>query len=476
MKPFLLVNANTVRPPVAPVGLEYAGHALLAAGIPLEVVDLAFEPDWKAALARATAGGPLAVGITVRNTDDCCFATGRSFLPWIAEVVAEAKRTTDAPVVLGGVGFSTAPQDVLAATGGDLGVHGEGEQALVMLARALAGGGGAARVASLPNLAYRDGPRIRLTPRRSLDLTRMPLPRRRLFDNPRYQREGAMVGIETKRGCSGSCVFCADPVAKGKTIRARPPSIVADEFEDLLSQGVTWFHLCDAEFNIAPLTASDHAREVCQALISRGLGERVRWFAYCSPAPFDRELALLMKRAGCAGINFGVDSLDDAQLKRLGKGFRSADVEAVAGIMKQTGFNYMFDLLFGGPGETEATVRTTIEELRRLDVPLAGAAVGVRVYRGTPLWEMAARGMLTPGLRGEPSSLTTPLFYAAPELGDDPLSLVASIAGDDPRFMVLAAPSAKGSYNYAGDEVLTRAIARGARGAYWDILRQARSS
>ena len=62
---------------------------------------------------------------------------------------------------------------------------------------------------------------------------------RRWVDNRRYFREGGQAGIETKRGCPCRCVYCADPVAKGRQTRTRPPEAVADEVERLLEQGIT---------------------------------------------------------------------------------------------------------------------------------------------------------------------------------------------------------------------------------------------
>jgi len=54
---FLLINTNVARPPVSPVGLEYVGEALVRAKVPVQVLDLAFETDWKAALVRALKDG-----------------------------------------------------------------------------------------------------------------------------------------------------------------------------------------------------------------------------------------------------------------------------------------------------------------------------------------------------------------------------------------------------------------------------------
>ena len=51
-RPILLINTNIARPPVSPVGLEYVGEALVEAGVPVGVLDLSFESDWKASLQR----------------------------------------------------------------------------------------------------------------------------------------------------------------------------------------------------------------------------------------------------------------------------------------------------------------------------------------------------------------------------------------------------------------------------------------
>ncbi len=463
----LLVNTNVARPPVSPVGLEYVGEALIDTGVPVDVLDLSFETDWKAALeTRLKNDEPLLVALSVRNTDDCCFVSRNSFLPWIDEVAAEAKRLTEAPVFVGGAGFSTMPEAVLTATQADGGIEGDGEEALVALARSLVNGEDITR---LPNIVYRRGKEVVRNPRADVDLRLLPKPRRRLFDNRKYEQFGAIVGIETKRGCSQRCIFCADPVAKGRKVRLRQAETVVRELQDLVDQGVSWFHLCDSEFNL-PV---EHAKDLCRAIIDRGLGDRVRWYGYCSPTPFDEELVRLMKQAGCAGINFGVDSLCDEQLHRLGRAHSSEDVARLVRLLHREGLNYMCDLLMGGPGETAETVSITVRKARELDIPLAGISAGVRVYPHTPLGEAVASGTIGEGLHpAGQRSAHEPVFYLSPLLGDDALALIQQLVNGDPRFLLLAVPAEKGSYNYAGDEELCRLIAEGARGAYWDIIRR----
>ncbi|MBU2608409.1 MAG: radical SAM protein, partial [Chloroflexi bacterium] len=231
----------------------------------------------------------------------------------------------------------------------------------------------------------------------------------------------------------------------------------------------SWFHLCDSEFN-QPIR---HAKEVCQSIIRAGLGDRLRWYCYCSPVPFDHDLIRLMKQAGCAGINFGVDSLCDEQLLRLGRGHSTSDIKQLVSLLQDDEINYLFDLLVGGPGETEETVKTTIERVRELDIPLAGIASGVRIYPGTPLGKAIASGAVKGRLypeTGQPDH--EPFFYVSPDLGDDISALIKELVAGDPRFLVLVSPEEERSYNYADDEALCNLIKEGARGAYWDIIRR----
>ncbi|MFC2065736.1 B12-binding domain-containing radical SAM protein [Chloroflexota bacterium] len=468
-RPFLLINTNIVRPPVSPVGLEYVGQALVDAEAPVHILDLAFEPDWKAALEKELAHNePLAVGLTVRNTDDCCFATGKSFLPWISEVVTEVRRLTGTLIFLGGIGFSVMPESTLSFTRADAGIAGDGEETLPALAGALAAG---KDFYHLPNMVYRYKGHFVHNPRVDADLNHLPAPRRRLIDNRKYEQLGAMVGVETKRGCAQKCIFCADPVAKGRRVRLRPPEKVIEELQDLVDQGISWIYLCDSEFNLPII----HAKEICRAIIQSSLADKMNWYCYCSPVPFDRELAGLMKRAGCKGINFGIDSLCDEQLSRLGRSHSSSDVRQLVHLLHEEGINYMFDLLVGGPGEIEDTIKITIEQTRALNVPLAGIAAGIRVYPDTILAKAIADGLIKGGLHPETGHFPhQPVFYLSPLLDSDIATLVNHFVAGDPRFLVLASPSEGGSYNYADDDVLGALIKQGARGAYWDILRQNR--
>jgi radical SAM superfamily enzyme YgiQ (UPF0313 family) len=461
-----------MRPVVAPIGLDYLSSYVGEHGYDMEVLDLALADDPFGAIEDRLKGAePLVVGVTVRNSDDCYFASGDFFLPEIKSVTEHIKRLTNAPVVLGGCAFSLMPVAILDYCGCDLGIRGDGEFGFVRLVDALRDN---TSCTDVPGLVYRAGGQWRMNLPANEPLEGLPVQRRDAVDNQRYLTEGGMGGIETKRGCDKSCIYCADPVAKGRTVRVRDPRAVVDEIEALLNQGVDVLHTCDSEFNL-PI---EHASAVCEEIVTRKLGDKVRWYAYMAPAPFTQAFASLLKRAGCVGINFGVDSGSNAMLRRLGREFSPQDVLDTARICRATGIASMFDLLIGGPDETKETAVETIELMRRAQPDRVGTSVGLRVYAGTGLARMVdSEGPRerNPSLHGAVSdnpSLLKPVFYLSAKLGDDVSQFVSDLIGDDERFFVSVPEATRKNYNYNENQVLVDAIKEGYRGAFWDILRR----
>jgi hypothetical protein len=460
-----LVNTNLIQPPIAPIGLDYLCDALHAAGHPPGLLDLCWEPDPHAAIARFfSAATYLLVGITLRNTDDCAFASRCSFLPEFVTLVQTIRRHTDAPIVLGGVGFSVMAEEVLALTGADAGLWGEGEFVFPELARRVEN---REDFRGLPNLLWRHSGTWRRNPPCTWSLDALPPMSRTWVDTPRYFLHGGQAGFETKRGCPARCIYCADLVAKGGEARTRPPAAVADELERLLRQGIDHLHTCDSEFNLP----ASHAFAVCEELIRRRLGDRLRWYAYCSPTPFSPELARAMRQAGCVGINFGVDSGDAEMLRLLRRAHTPADILQATRCSKDAGIAVMLDLLLGAPGESRASLTRTVELMRQADPDCVGVSLGLRVYPGTALAAQVTSPSLHEGLVGGQSP-AEPLFFLEPAVAPFASALLDSLIGDDPRFFFFDPARPARNYNYNANQRLQDAIRAGLRGAYWHILRR----
>ena len=464
----LLVNTNRIRPPIAPLALDYLGAALTAEGHAVRLLDLCMAGPPETAMRNAfRAARPDLVAVSFRNTDDCYFASGQSFHEVLKNDVALLRAHYDGPIVVGGCGFSLMPVRLLELCGADYGVCGDGEPALSALLQTVLAGGA---MSNVPGLVWQENGAWRRNGRAQADLDSLRLGARALVDNRAYFEQGGQSGIETKRGCPGQCIYCADPVIKGATLRARPLDDVVAECRALLDTGIDHLHLCDSEFNIP----ESHALALCQTLSDKGLGRKLRWYAYAAPMPFPAELAQAARRAGCVGINFGADSACKRMLRRLGRNYDCAQLAATVKACREAGIVCMYDLLLGAPGETRQSVRETIETMKRIGPDRVGISLGVRVYPGTPLARELTREPVPDGLTGDPDGLE-PAFYMSPELGDEPTAFVRERIGGDERFLLPVGKDAQ-DYNYNDNTVLEEAIESGHRGAYWDILRRLRSA
>ncbi|MBN1698756.1 MAG: radical SAM protein [Spirochaetales bacterium] len=464
----LFINPNLLDPPVAPLGIEMTGSYLRSRGMTVELLDLNKrnhdmpEIPIKACFSQID---PLLVGISIRNLDDSSYPSMKFTLKETKNIVEIVKKYTSRPCVLGGVGFSLMPEAVLKACGASYGITGDGEEPLFRLLTAIKNGilyPQGNLFPAIPGLSFvKDGSIHTVPP----DFGRIPsYTSRGLIDNTWYFTRGGQIGIETKRGCDGSCIYCADPVAKGRKIRLRPPGDIVAEIAGLADDGITCFHTCDCEFNRPP----EHAAAICDALIRSGLSGQIGLYAYCSPSPFPAGLYDKMAAAGFKGINFGVDHMNDGILEKLGRDHTARDVLDVTDALKQRGMRIMYDLLLCSPFETESTLTEAIEKTRAAGADCIGIGMGVRLYPGTPLYRSLKRedSEYLDGEREEPP--LRPLFYVRPKK-ETAIPLLCSLIGSDRRFFFQPLGE-KHNYNYADNNRLLEAIEKGARGAYWDIL------
>jgi len=155
-------------------------------------------------------------------------------------------------------------------------------------------------------------------------------------------------------------------------------------------------------------------------------------------------------------------------------------------------FRRKLSFVLGGPGETPETVAETIKFIKEIGPDCVGAPLGVRIYPGTKVAAMVcAEGDLekNPNIRRKYEGAVDffkPTFYISSLLGNGPARLVKDLIAGDKRFFEpmdeatpedLSAVRAvdKSDHNYNANMELVEAIGKGARGAYWDILRKLRS-
>jgi radical SAM superfamily enzyme YgiQ (UPF0313 family) len=407
----LLISSNSLRPSpqlpwvaVEPLGLAYVAASLRGAGRAVEFLDLCFVEDRNAAVRDALARSrPDVIGISLRNVDLMAYFNPLSFVGEFKGVVDECRRSSAAPIVLGGSGFSVMPGELLRFTGADAGIAGEGEWSFPWLLDRLERGEGYADVPGVvfPSAGER-GFEMASAAFESLDHGMRPA--RDLIDGARYRTAGGTASVQSKRGCPFGCIYCTYPIVEGAAVRCRPPEDVAEEFRELFDRhGIGEAYIVDNQFNYPP----SHAAGICERLIAQRDTCKVRWSCMVNPVHMSEELALMMRLARCTMVDLSVESGSDRILEVLGKGYAVSDVERAIAVLKECRLPFGTWVLFGGPLESRDTVRETLDFLAAADVPNVLFGVGIRICPGTKI-ERIARDE---GVIENRTDLLHPVFY-----------------------------------------------------------------
>jgi hypothetical protein len=359
---FVSGNREKLPDAVIPLGMLYV---MASTPDPHEklLVDLCFEVDPIEALReRIAAFRPDLVALGMRNIQNNDYSGIGDNLAYYGELIAAIRSVAEAPIVIGGGGFSVMPRRLMERLRPDYGISGEGERAFAALVGALEGD--PARLEPIGSLhRFAGGELISNPPDRGfLDMNRLPNPDRRLVD-PRYARLYGIDSIQTKRGCPLRCDYCTYPTIEGRVGRTREPAAVVDEMFRVLEQQPATKHLfiVDSVFNLPKA----HAKAVCRELIARNW--RVPWTCYANPLGFDRELAELARAAGCAGMEIGSDSGCDEVLARLRKGFTVEHIRALHRLCSEAGISDCHAFILGTRGESLDDVRRTLDFVVDLD-------------------------------------------------------------------------------------------------------------
>ncbi len=313
----LLISPNKEKRfgPLPPIGLLCIAAAARESGHRVKLLDLCFHEDMHQAVRGALGDfQPDVIGISIRNIDNTLHLAPVFFIPMVKEVVEECRGYSDAPVILGGSGFTLLPEPVMRFCNVQLGIVGEGEIAFCRLLRALETGEDAA---GIPGIALlREGDFYLAPPQRISMLDDLPTPAWELIDPGYYSsRDPAPVGnIETKRGCPFHCAYCTYPSIQGRQVRLRSPAKAAAEMKSLRREyGFQYIEIVDNIFNY-PV---EHARAVCGELIEQP--DKPAWGCCLHPGYVTGDLLKLMVRAGCRRVEFGADTASGKMLQNLSK-------------------------------------------------------------------------------------------------------------------------------------------------------------
>lgn len=401
----LLISANTeqINMPVLPLGLGCIARAVQEAGHEVQVINLMSREDIIHVIEDSIQGfSPEVIGISVRNIDDQAMAGPRFLLEPVKDIVTLSRQQTDAPIVIGGAGYSIFPDSALEYLGADMGIQGEGERAFTLLLDSLHDKNA---LANIPGL-YLPGKGLQgkraFTKR--LDDCPIPLPGAHL---PRLQAQQVWVPFQTRRGCPMQCTYCSTALIEGEVIRRRDPACAVKMLGRYGEAGLDQFFFVDNTFNLP----AHYAKALCDEIIAQKLN--ISWRCILYPWKIDEELIAKMAAAGCVEVSLGFESGSAEILRRFNKRFIPDDVRRISGILgsyriRRTGF-----LLLGGPGETRDTVMESLDFADEVNLEFMKITLGIRIYPHTPLAYQSVRE----GIIDYDDTLLFPAFYMVKDLG-----------------------------------------------------------
>lgn len=401
----LLISANTERIniPTLPFGVSLVAAAVRAANHQAVMLDLMSAGDPRSVIVGAIREqGPDVIGISVRNIDDQCMQQPRFLLDQVRGVVAACRASSQAPLVLGGAGYSIFPAPALAYLGADLGVCGEGEVVFPALLSCLERG---EDPSDLPGV-YTAGrsARVERTFARTLDA--LPYPDEDLWPSADPNGPDVWVPVQSRRGCPLDCSYCSTAGIEGRRIRARSPELVTAQIARIAQAGFRRLYFVDNTFNLPP----SYALELCQWLTAQRLD--LAWRCILYPHDVSEELVGAMAEAGCVEVSLGFESGSEHILRSMNKRFLPSDVRRTSNLLAAHGIRRMGFLLLGGPGETQASVEESLAFADSLHLDMLKITVGMRIYPDTRLAGTALRE----GVIGPADDLLFPRFYLTPGL------------------------------------------------------------
>lgn len=386
----LLINAPPARivermydtPEFTRLALACLGAVLRGRGHEVAAIDAKFERlDHDQVLERVASFGPQLVGLTAFTNE----------IKSAARVAADVKRRwPQVRTIVGGVHVSAIPERTLEEFPAfDFGCIGEGELTLAELVDVLEAGGDPAGVAGLVlrsagkagAVPASAGP-VRTAPRAVLlDLDDLPMPAWDLMP------PAVEYTVMSSRGCPYSCPFCQNP--NGRRVRARSVEAFVGELAWIAEHThARRLFISDEIFTLD----RERTLAILDALVARGLHQRLAWMAQTHVNFVDEDLFARMRAAGAYLVGFGIETGDADMLRALRKGLIDhRPVLAARAAARRAGLPVETYFIIGQEHETLASAWRSLRLAFQLnpELPIFGIMVP---YPGTRVAALAERG------------------------------------------------------------------------------------
>ncbi|MBU0512446.1 MAG: radical SAM protein [Chloroflexi bacterium] len=279
---------------------------------------------------------------------------------------------------------------------------------------------GTVNLHEVKGLAWRQGEEIIVNlPRPFIaDLDDLPMPMHELLPLEKYRMpmmKGPFTFIVTSRGCPAGCTFCIKHVSYQYGVRLRSPELIMEELWELKALGINYINMYSDLFTVN----RGQVMELCQRMIDEKIN--IHWTSNSRVDFVDEEMLKMMARAGNFMIAWGLESANEQILKRVHKGIDPTKSERALRWAKEAGIMNWGYFIIGLPGETEETIRQTINFAKKMPLDIALFHVAAP-YPGTPFFfEVVKNGWFRPGTRWEQVDMDEGTVLDYPELSAEDL-------------------------------------------------------
>ncbi len=249
-------------------------------------------------------------------------------------------------------------------------------------------------------LVWRKDGKIVMNPDRPFipNIDDLPIPLHHLLPLDKYRgpmMKGAYSFIVPSRGCSAGCIYCIKHVSYQWSVRLRSPENIVQELWILKKLGINYVQMYADLFTIS----RDQVVGLCELMIKEEL--KIKWMCNSRVDYVDEEMLSLMSQAGCWMITWGIESGSYDILKRAHKGADPNKAECALKWARQAGIRNWGYFIIGLPGETEETIRQTIDFSKKLPLDIALFHIAAP-YPGTPFFfQVVDNGWFRAGTRWE---------------------------------------------------------------------------
>ena len=256
------------------------------------------------------------------------------------------------------------------------------------------------QIASIKGLGWRRNGKIVVNWDRPFfkSLDDLPMPLHNLLPLARYRMpmiKGPYTFIVTSRGCPAGCKYCIKHVSYQYSVRLRSPEKLLEEIQTLNKLGIQHIHMYADLFTVN----RQQVVEMCKLIIDHCPG--ITWTCNSRVDYVDEEMLMLMGKAGCTLISWGIESGNELILKQAHKGYRMEQAYSALNWAKKAGIKNWGYFIIGLPGETVQSIRESIDLSKKLPLDIALFHVAAP-YPGTPFFfEVVENGWFRPGTNWE---------------------------------------------------------------------------